>query len=48
VQVWSLEAADAAAPPLGVTGCSVTALAADEATGLAWVGTEEGEIMLVR
>jgi hypothetical protein len=48
LRVWSLDAADAAAPPLRLGDAPVTAVAADPDTGFAWVGNAAGEVSVVR
>ncbi|GBF95597.1 hypothetical protein Rsub_08578 [Raphidocelis subcapitata] len=48
LRAWSLSSADAAAPPLHVADGAITALATDPASGRAWAGTAEGELVVVR
>jgi hypothetical protein len=48
LRVWSLGAAAAAAAPLRVADRAVTAVAVDGGTGDVWVGSEDGEITVVR
>jgi len=48
LRAWSLDTAEAAAPPLRVSDCPVTAVAVEEATGFVWAGCEEGGVVVVR
>ncbi|KAI8472913.1 MAG: hypothetical protein J3K34DRAFT_502100 [Monoraphidium minutum] len=48
LRAWSLDAADAAAPPLRAADRGVSALAVDEDSGYVWAGTTAGEVVIVR
>ena len=48
LRTWSLERAEAAAPPLRVSDWPVSTVAVDPATGFAWAGSEDGGVVVIR
>jgi ligand-binding sensor domain-containing protein len=48
VAVFHIQKASVAAEQLAVADATITALAVDPQTGLCWVGTEEGVVVIVR